>query len=117
MERFFFQVHAGLAHGLIDLGAVAPRDGLTHVGDNWRWFCGRVPAPPIREAYPPSRPWPDSSAPIAVTWLVLMAAGAAAGRRRHRRRHRVEQVEQNVKVITWTLSAEELAEIDGITKG
>ena len=24
MERFFFQVHAGLAHGLIDLGAVAP---------------------------------------------------------------------------------------------
>src|SRR5258705_481504 len=24
MERFFFQVHADLAHGLIDLGAVAP---------------------------------------------------------------------------------------------
>jgi len=30
---------------------------------------------------------------------------------------RVEQVEQNVKAIIWTLSAEELAEIDGITKG
>jgi aryl-alcohol dehydrogenase-like predicted oxidoreductase len=28
---------------------------------------------------------------------------------------RVEQVEQNVKAIDWTLSAEELAEIDGIT--
>ncbi len=30
---------------------------------------------------------------------------------------RVEQIEQNVKAIEWTLSAEELAEIDGITKG
>jgi aryl-alcohol dehydrogenase-like predicted oxidoreductase len=29
---------------------------------------------------------------------------------------RVEQIEQNVKAIEWTLSAEELAEIDGITK-
>ena len=30
---------------------------------------------------------------------------------------RVEQVEQNVSAIDWTLSAEELAEIDRITKG
>jgi aryl-alcohol dehydrogenase-like predicted oxidoreductase len=30
---------------------------------------------------------------------------------------RVEQVEQNVKAISWTLGAEELAEIDRITKG
>ena len=30
---------------------------------------------------------------------------------------RVEQVEQNVKAIDWTLSAEEMAEIDRITKG
>jgi aryl-alcohol dehydrogenase-like predicted oxidoreductase len=30
---------------------------------------------------------------------------------------RVEQVEQNVKAIEWKLSAEEIAEIDGITKG
>ena len=29
----------------------------------------------------------------------------------------VEQVEQNVKAIDWTLSAEEIAEIDKITKG
>jgi aryl-alcohol dehydrogenase-like predicted oxidoreductase len=29
---------------------------------------------------------------------------------------RVEQVEQNVKAIDWALSAEEIAEIDGITK-
>jgi aryl-alcohol dehydrogenase-like predicted oxidoreductase len=30
---------------------------------------------------------------------------------------RVEQVEQNVKAIEWTLSAKEIAEIDKITKG
>ena len=30
---------------------------------------------------------------------------------------RVEQVEQNVKAIDWAISAEEIAEIDGITKG
>jgi aryl-alcohol dehydrogenase-like predicted oxidoreductase len=29
---------------------------------------------------------------------------------------RIEQVEQNVKAIDWTLSAEEIAEIDGVTK-
>jgi aryl-alcohol dehydrogenase-like predicted oxidoreductase len=29
---------------------------------------------------------------------------------------RVEQIEANVKAIGWTLSAEEIAEIDGITK-
>jgi aryl-alcohol dehydrogenase-like predicted oxidoreductase len=30
---------------------------------------------------------------------------------------RVEQIEANVKAIEWTLSAEEIAEIDQITKG
>jgi aryl-alcohol dehydrogenase-like predicted oxidoreductase len=30
---------------------------------------------------------------------------------------RVEQIEQNVKAIGWSLSADELAEIDKITKG
>ena len=30
---------------------------------------------------------------------------------------RVEQVEQNVKAIAWQLSAEEMTEIDRITKG
>ena len=29
---------------------------------------------------------------------------------------RVEQIEQNVKAIDWKLTAEEIAEIDGITK-
>ncbi len=30
---------------------------------------------------------------------------------------RVEQVEENVKAIDWKLSADEMAEIDKITKG
>jgi aryl-alcohol dehydrogenase-like predicted oxidoreductase len=30
---------------------------------------------------------------------------------------RPEQVEQNVKAIDWTLNAEDVAEIDKITKG
>jgi len=29
---------------------------------------------------------------------------------------RIEQIEQNVKAIDWALSADELAEIDRITK-
>jgi aryl-alcohol dehydrogenase-like predicted oxidoreductase len=49
---------------------------------------------------------------LAFSWLALrpqissVIAGAT----------RVEQVEQNVKAIGWKLSAEEMAEIDGITK-
>ena len=30
---------------------------------------------------------------------------------------RVEQIEQNVKAIEWQLTAEDIAEIDRITKG
>jgi aryl-alcohol dehydrogenase-like predicted oxidoreductase len=30
---------------------------------------------------------------------------------------RVEQVEQNVEAIGWSLSAEEMAEVDSITNG
>ncbi|MDB5634675.1 MAG: aldo/keto reductase, partial [Tardiphaga sp.] len=30
---------------------------------------------------------------------------------------RVEQIEQNVKAIEWTISAEDMAEIDRITLG
>src|SRR6266404_3997076 len=50
---------------------------------------------------------------LAFSWLLArpQVASVIAGATR------VEQVEQNVKAIGWTLSAEELAEIDGITKG
>ena len=49
---------------------------------------------------------------LAFSWLASrpQVASVIAGATR------VEQVEQNVKAISWVLSAEELAEIDGITK-
>jgi aryl-alcohol dehydrogenase-like predicted oxidoreductase len=50
---------------------------------------------------------------LAFSWLASrpQVASVIAGATR------VEQVEQNVKAIDWTLSAEDLAEIDKITKG
>jgi aryl-alcohol dehydrogenase-like predicted oxidoreductase len=49
---------------------------------------------------------------LAFSWLAArpQVASVIAGATR------VEQVEQNVKAIGWALSAEEIAEIDGITK-
>jgi aryl-alcohol dehydrogenase-like predicted oxidoreductase len=50
---------------------------------------------------------------LAFSWLASrpQVASVIAGATR------VEQVEQNVKAIGWTLSADEIAEIDKITKG
>jgi aryl-alcohol dehydrogenase-like predicted oxidoreductase len=50
---------------------------------------------------------------LAFSWLAgrPQVASVIAGATR------VEQVEQNVKAIAWTLSAEDIAEIDRITKG
>ncbi len=50
---------------------------------------------------------------LAFSWLASrpQVASVIAGATR------VEQVEQNVKAIDWTLSAEDIAEIDRITKG
>jgi aryl-alcohol dehydrogenase-like predicted oxidoreductase len=48
---------------------------------------------------------------------LLLARRAAASVERDRRRDAVEQIEQNVKAIEWHLSAEDMAEIDRITKG
>ena len=49
---------------------------------------------------------------LAFSWLAArpQVASVIAGATR------VEQVEQNVKAIAWTLSPEDMAEIDGITK-
>jgi aryl-alcohol dehydrogenase-like predicted oxidoreductase len=49
---------------------------------------------------------------LAFSWLASrpQVASVIAGATR------AEQVEQNVKAIGWTLSTEDLAEIDGITK-
>ena len=50
---------------------------------------------------------------LAFSWLAArpQVASVIAGATR------VEQVEENVKAIAWTLSADDLAEIDGIAKG
>jgi aryl-alcohol dehydrogenase-like predicted oxidoreductase len=50
---------------------------------------------------------------LAFSWLSArpQVASVIAGATR------VEQIEQNVKAVAWNLSAEEMAEIDGITKG
>ncbi|QOZ31731.1 aldo/keto reductase [Bradyrhizobium sp. CCBAU 53421] len=50
---------------------------------------------------------------LAFSWLAArpQVASVIAGATRP------EQIEQNVKAISWKLSAEEMAEIDGITKG
>jgi aryl-alcohol dehydrogenase-like predicted oxidoreductase len=49
---------------------------------------------------------------LAFSWLAArpQVASVIAGATR------VEQVEQNAKAIAWTLSAEEMTEIDRITK-
>ena len=49
---------------------------------------------------------------LAFSWLASrpQVASVIAGATR------VEQVEQNAKAIGWHLSADEMAEIDGITK-
>jgi aryl-alcohol dehydrogenase-like predicted oxidoreductase len=49
---------------------------------------------------------------LAFSWLAArpQVASVIAGATR------VEQVEQNVKAIGWALTAEEIAEIDAITK-
>jgi aryl-alcohol dehydrogenase-like predicted oxidoreductase len=50
---------------------------------------------------------------LAFSWLASrpQVASVIAGATR------VEQIEQNVKAIEWVLSAEQIAEIDGITRG
>jgi hypothetical protein len=60
----------------------------------------------------PSRPESHRLVGIAVPRISLRSIRAtAAGATR------VEQIEANVKAVGWTLSAQEIAEIDGITKG
>jgi len=49
---------------------------------------------------------------LAFSWLALRPQVPASSPAPTR----VEQVEQNVKAIGWALGAEEIAEIDGITK-
>jgi aryl-alcohol dehydrogenase-like predicted oxidoreductase len=110
----FFPLASGLLTGKYQRGAAAP--------DNTRF--AKMPALRDRyitprnediveklQAFAQSRG--HSMLELAFSWLASrpQVSSVIAGATR------VEQVEQNVKAIDWQLSAEELAEIDGITKG
>jgi aryl-alcohol dehydrogenase-like predicted oxidoreductase len=110
----FFPLAGGLLTGKYQRGADVPAD--TRFGK----------APAMRERYgtPRNQDIVDklkafaearghSLLELAFSWLAQrpQVASVIAGA------SRPEQIEQNVKAIAWTLSAEERAEIDKITKG
>ena len=109
----FFPLASGLLTGKYKRGAAAPAD--TRFGK----------APALRDRYVTprnedivenlqafARARGHTMLELAFSWLASrpQVASVIAGATR------VEQVEQNVKAIEWTLSAEEIAEIDKITK-
>jgi aryl-alcohol dehydrogenase-like predicted oxidoreductase len=109
----FFPLASGLLTGKYKKGEAAPGDTR----------FGKVPR--LRERYVTPRNEAiveklqafaekrgHSMLELAFSWLASrpQVASVIAGATR------VEQVEQNVKAIGWVLSAEETAEIDGITK-
>jgi aryl-alcohol dehydrogenase-like predicted oxidoreductase len=110
----FFPLAGGLLTGKYQRGADAPPDTR----------FGKAPALRNRYVTPRNEDVVDelkafaqtrghSLLELAFSWLAQrpqvasVIAGAA----------KPEQIEQNVKAIAWTLSAEEMAEIDRITKG
>ena len=110
----FFPLASGLLTGKYKRGAPAPEDTR----------FGKLPA--LRDRYVTPRNEDiveklqafaekrgHSMLELAFSWLASrpQVSSVIAGATR------VEQIEQNVKAIEWTLSAEELAEIDTITKG
>ena len=109
----FFPLASGLLTGKYKRGAAAPNDTR----------FGKVPR--LRERYVTPRNEDiveklqsfaqsrgHTMLELAFSWLASrpQVASVIAGATR------VEQVEQNVKAIDWALRAEEIAEIDGITK-
>ena len=109
----FFPLASGLLTGKYRRGAAAPED--TRFGK----------APALRDRYVTPRNEAiveklkafaqtrgHTLLELAFSWLLArpQVASVIAGATR------VEQVEQNVKAVGWTLSADEMAEIDGITR-
>jgi aryl-alcohol dehydrogenase-like predicted oxidoreductase len=109
----YFPLASGLLTGKYKRGAAAPED--TRFGK----------APALRDRYVTPRNEDiveklqafaqargHTMLELAFAWLASrpQVSSVIAGATR------VEQVEQNVKAIDWALSAEEIAEIDGITK-
>ncbi|MBR0694152.1 aldo/keto reductase [Bradyrhizobium lablabi] len=110
----FFPLASGLLTGKYQRGAAAPPDTRF------------AKAPALRDRYVTARneniveklgvfakERGHTMLELAFSWLAArpQVASVIAGATR------VEQVEQNVKAIGWKLSAEEMAEIDRITKG
>src|SRR5215204_6513894 len=109
----FFPLASGLLTGKYKRGEAAPSDTRFGKAPALRNRCGAPRNEGIvekRRAFAQAR---------GHRMLELGGSGLAAGPRGSgviAGATRIEQVEQNVKAIGWSLSAEETAEIDGITK-
>src|SRR5262249_35776176 len=110
----FFPLASGLLTGKYQRGAAAPADTRF------------AKAPALRDRYVTphnediveklqafAKARGHTMVELAFSWLAArpQVASVIPGATR------VEQVEENVKAIAWKLGADELAEIDGITKG
>jgi aryl-alcohol dehydrogenase-like predicted oxidoreductase len=110
----FFPLASGLLTGKYQRGSIAPTDTRF------------AKSPALRDRYVTPRNEDmveklkafaqargHTMVELAFSWLAArpQVASVIAGATR------VEQVEENVKAIDWALSANDLAEIDGITKG
>src|SRR6202041_1067653 len=109
----FFPLASGLLTGKYQRGAAAPEDTRF---SKWPALRDRYVTPrneDITEKLQAfARARGHTMLELAFSWLASrpLVSSVIAGATR------VEQVEQNVKAIDWALSAEDIAEIDGITK-
>jgi len=109
----FFPLASGLLTGKYKKGEAAPGD--TRFGKMPR-LRDRYVTPRNEDIVDKLQAFTEKSGhtmlELAFSWLASrpQVSSVIAGATR------VEQVEQNVKAIGWVLSAEEIAEIDGITK-
>ena len=109
----FFPLASGLLTGKYKRGAAAPED--TRFGKNAglrdRYITARN-EDIVEKLQAYAQAHGHTMLELAFSWLAArpQVASVIAGATR------VEQVEQNVKAVGWALSAEEIAEIDGITK-
>src|ERR1700748_3306506 len=110
----FFPLASGLLTGKYQRGEAAPGD--TRFGKIAR-LRDRYVTPRNEEIVEKLQAFAQarghSMLELAFSWLAARPPGSSviAGATR------VEQVEQNVKAIAWHLTKEDMAEIDGITKG
>jgi aryl-alcohol dehydrogenase-like predicted oxidoreductase len=110
----FFPLASGLLTGKYQRGSVAPTDTRFAKSPALR---DRYVTPHNEDMVEKLKAFAQARGhtmvELAFSWLAArpQVASVIAGATR------VEQVEENVKAIDWALSANDLAEIDGITKG